>query len=97
MTRLFCKRNDFCNYPLQRQYNSKQVPGQNTPTHVENKSNVYDLRNVENYLGHFLEKLQKISKKYKKLPTKEAREARPFVDEANFCTCSIFFAIIPKI
>lgn len=39
-------------------------------------------RLVENYLGHFLEKLQKIWKKYKRLPAKGAREARPFVAEA---------------
>ena len=39
---------------------------------------------VENYLGHFLEKLQNIWKKYKQLPAKRAREARPFVAEAVF-------------
>ena len=51
---------------------------------------------MENYLGHFLEKLQKIWKKYKKLPAKGAREARPFVAGAFFCTFSIFFAIFTK-
>ena len=51
---------------------------------------------VENYLGHFLEKLQKISKKYKKMPAKGAREARPFVAEAIVCTFSIFFCKFTK-
>ena len=51
---------------------------------------------VKNYLGHFLEKLQNIWKKYKTLPAKGAREARPFVAEAVLCTFSIFFAILPK-
>ena len=43
-----------------------------------------------------MEKLQKILKKYNKWPAKGAREARPFVAEAFFCTFSIFFAIFPK-
>ena len=54
------------------------------------------LQAVENYMGHFLEQLQKIWKKYKQLPAKGAREARPFVAEAICCTFSIFFAIFPK-
>ena len=52
---------------------------------------------MENYLGHFLEKLQKIWNKYNKLPAKGAREARPFVAEAICYTFFILFAIFPKI
>ena len=54
---------------------------------VENSraiSQIHAQKRVQNYLVHFLEKLQKIWKKYKKLPAKWAREARPFVDEAIF-------------
>ena len=52
---------------------------------------------VENYLGQFLEKLQKIWKKYKKMPAKGAREARPFVAAAIvFCTFSIFLQFFQK-
>ena len=41
----------------------------------------------------FLENLQKNMEKVQKLPAKGAREARPFVAGAIFCTFSIFFAI----
>ena len=45
---------------------------------------------------HLLGKIDKNWKKCKQWPAKGAREARPFVDEAIFCTFSVFFAIFPK-
>ena len=40
--------------------------------------------------------LAKNMEKVQKMPAKGAREARPFVAEAIFCTFSIFCAIFPK-
>ena len=51
---------------------------------------------VENYLGHFLEKLQKILKKYKKLPQQQRGALRAPLLLAFFCTFSIFFVVFPK-
>ena len=40
--------------------------------------------------------ISKTIEKVQKWPAKGPREARPFVDEAIFCTFSISFAIFPK-
>ena len=52
---------------------------------------------VENYLGHFLEKLQKkVWKKYKKLPQQQRGALRAPLLPAIVCTVSIFFVIFPR-
>ena len=47
-------------------------------------------------LGPFFGKFAKDGKSTKIAPAKGAREARPFVAGAMFCTFSIFLAIFPK-
>lgn len=42
---------------------------------------------VENYRGHFLEKMQPDMEQVQKLPAQGAREARPFAAEATFLYC----------
>ena len=51
---------------------------------------------VENYLGHFLGKLQKIWKKFNKLLQQQWGALRAPLLPAIFCTFSICFAIFPK-